>query len=264
MTEFLADWDWGAMSSLTALNAFSAPKDGAATPHIVWDTQGVSVQGWSGYTAYALDVLVGSSVEHRFVGPGMVLSRLDDVLKTGTSSSALSVEAIATAGVDIPAGARAYSLLSTTGDTVVLLARAEIRESTEPAIRLRVVLWGQTSDANSTVTSVADLTMDQMGPKSLMEDISGAFGESASSIDGLSTASIVAASKGQAVSVILKSRFLWWFTAFAMALSLMFVPVIVMSGDLTLSGAATLATVLVTGSWGLVTTRRNWGRRSGR
>lgn len=259
------------MSSTTSLDNTNAQRGGSAAPHVIWDTPGVSVQGWSGSTAYALDVLVPSSLEHRFVGSDAVLARLDDVLKANPTPDDVSRESFATKVAGASTGRRVYELHPAKGGPVVLLACADVQEFEHHVIRLRVVLWSQSADTRFTGTSpgrlaftYARLTMDQLGPKALMEDIALAFGVTASVVDGLSTASIVATSKGQALSTVLRSRFLWWFTASAMLLSLMFVPLVVMGGDLSLSGAANLAVVLAVGAWGLVTTRRNWRRRGGR
>lgn len=271
VTEFLADWDWDVMSSLTSVDLPGAERGVPRTPHVVWDTPGVSVQGWSGYTAYALDVSVGSSVEHRFAGPDAVLSRLDDVLKTITTAVASS-NATPVKGVkNVPAGTRAYELHRVPGESIFLLAHAEIQESSDPCIRLRVVLWNQALDPGSAATSAAGLavkyaklTWRETEPKALMQEIAGAFGVDASAIDGASTASIVAASKGQSLSVIVQSRFVWWFTFFAMALALMFFSVVVLFGDLPISSLLELGVMFVVGAWALVTTRRNWRRRKGR
>ena len=271
VTEFLADWDWDAMSSLTSIDLPGAERGVPRTPHIVWDTPGVSVQGWSGYTAYALDVSVGSSVEHRFAGPDAVLSRLDDVLKTITTAVASQNAAPAEAVKSVPAGTRAYELHRVPGESIFLLAHAEIQESADPCIRLRVVLWNQVLDTGSTATSAAGLaikyaklTWRETEPKALMQEIAGVFGVDASALDGASTASIVAASKGQLLSVIVQSRFVWWFTFFAMALALMFFSVVVLFGELPISSVLELGVMFVAGAWALVTTRRNWRRRKGR
>jgi len=271
VTEFLADWDWDAMSSLTSIDLSGAERGVPRAPHIVWDTPGVSVQGWSGYTAYALDVSVGSSIEHRFVGPDAVLSRLDDVLKTITTSVASPNAASVKAVTSDPAGTRAYELHRVPGESIFLLAHAALQESSDPCIRLRVAVWNQALDAGSTATSAAGLaikyaklTWRETEPKALMQEIAGAFGVDASAIDGASTASIVAASKGQSLSVIVQSRFVWWFTFFAMALALMFFAVVVLFGDLSISSLLELGVMFVVGAWALVTTRRNWRRRKGR
>jgi len=271
VTEFLADWDWDAMSSLTSIDLPGAERGVPRTPHIVWDAPGVSVHGWSGYTAYALDISIGSSVEHRFVGPDAVLSRLDAVLKTIATSVTPPHATPVRAVIGAPAGTRAYELQRVPGQSVFLLAHAEIQGSVDPCIRLRVVLWNQALDAGSTVASVAGLavtyaklTWRETEPKSLMQDIAGAFDVDTSAIDGASAASIVAASKGQSLSVIVQSRFVWWFTFFAMALALMFFSVVVLFGDLPISRLLELGIMFVVGAWALVTTRRNWRRRKSR
>ena len=271
VTEFLADWDWDAMSSLTSIDLPGAERGAMRTPYIVWDTPGVSVQGWVGYTAYTLDVSVGSSVEHRFVGPDAVLSRLETVLKTMTTSVvAPNVPPVMTV-IGASSGARAYELHRSPDESIFLLAHAEIQGSTDPWIRLRVVLWNQALDSGSTATSVAGLaikyaklTWKETEPKALVQDIAGAFDVDASAIDGASTASIVAASKGQSLSVIVQSRFVWWFTFFAMALALMFFSVVILFGDLPLSSLLELGIMFVVGAWALGTTRRNWRRRKSR
>lgn len=187
------------------------------------------MHGWFGYTAYALDVSVPSSVEHRFVGPDAVLSRLDAVIKIMTTSVVAPNVPPVTTVIGAPAGTRAYELHRSPGESIFLLAHAEIQGSTEPWIRLRVALWNQALDSGSTATSVASLaikyaklTWRETEPKALVQDIASAFDVDASAIDGASTASIVAASKGQSLSVIVQSRFVWWFTFFATALALMF------------------------------------------
>jgi hypothetical protein len=271
VTEFLADWDWDAMSSLTSIDLAGAERGTPSTPHIVWDTPGVSVQGWFGYTAYALDVSVPSSVEHRFVGPDAVLSRLDAVLETTTVSIDSSRAPTFKVAQGALVSARAYELHRSPSESIFLLAHAEVRGATDPWIRLRVVLWNQALDAGTTATSAAGLaikyaklTWRETEPKALMQEIAGAFGVDASVLDGASTASIVAASKGQALSVIVQSRFVWWFTFFAMSLALMFFAVVVLFGDLPISSLLELGIMFVVGAWALVTTRRNWRRRKGR
>ena len=106
--------------------------------------------------------------------------------------------------------------------------------------------------------------MDQMEPKQLMEDVATAFSVSSSSIDGAGAASIVASSQGQALSVLLQSRFLWWFTAVALVFASLFGVLIVLGGQASLNSLVALLTPLAAGVWGLVTTRRNWRRRTGR
>lgn len=90
------------------------------------------MQGWFGYTAYALDVSVPSSVEHRFVGPDAVLSRLDAVLKIMTTSVVAPNVPPVTTVIGAPTGTRAYELHRSPGESIFLLAHAEIQGSTEP------------------------------------------------------------------------------------------------------------------------------------
>ena len=257
------------MSSTDPIDLPTGARDASRTPHVVWDTPGVSVQGWSGYTAYALDVSVSSSLEHHFVGPDVVLSRLDDLLKTAANSTT-SVHVLP-AGPGGVAGCCAYELRCAQSAPMFVLARTEIQESDEPVTRLRVVLWRQTAGSKMPVSGAAGLAVDyakltwrQLEPKALITDIAGAFGSTALAVDGASTASIVAASKGQSLSVIVQSRFVWWFAAFAMVIGSMFFSVIVLFGDLSLSSLLELGAMFAVGVWGLITTRRNWRRRKGR
>ena len=268
--EFLADWDWDAMSSKKTLDS-SGVLDRVGAPHVVWDTEGVSVQGWSGFTAYALDVSVSSSLEHRFAGPDALLARLDEVLKPDAAPDATLNDSGAAGTSSTPAGTRVYELRPSSRDVIVVLARAEIVESKDPEIRLRVVLWARPSSSRFAGTSAASIaiayvrrTMDQMEPKQLMEDVATAFSVSSSSIDGAGAASIVASSQGQALSVLLQSRFLWWFTAVALVFASLFGVLIVLGGQASLNSLVALLTPLAAGVWGLVTTRRNWRRRTGR
>ena len=268
VTEFLADWDWPSMSSLTSVDLPGVQRDATRAPHIVWDTPGVSVQGWSGHTAYALNVIMPTHSGNRLDGVADVLERLDDVLKTISTSVTPLRTLTAKAGVGALVSTRAYEIHQSREESVFLLAHAETQGS---ATRLRVVLWNQDLDAVSAVSSAAELavayaklTWQQLEPKALMADIAAEFDVTASSIDGVSTASIVAESKGQALSVFIRSRFVWWFTFFAMVIALMFATVIVLLGGLPASGLLHIAAVLVVGAWGLVTTRRNWRRREGR
>jgi hypothetical protein len=168
-----------------------------------------------------------------------------------------------------------YQLQHEDSEPLFVLAKAEPGSSLSPgstqSARLRVVVWASPVSGRfygTSLTRVAAsyiaLTRDQLEPKHLMERLASGFNVSASSIDGASTASLVAASQGQALSMLLQSRFLWWFAALATVLGLFFTALIVLAGSTPLKGLSALVFPLAVGAWGLVTTRRNWRRRTNR
>ena len=270
------DWDWAAMSSSSNLER--PDDDPSLTPHILWDTPGVSIQGWSGHTAYALDVQLPPTMV--FATPDIVLSRLDGVLSSHNTAKLETI--FSKTDINKPDHSRSYVLHLEGSDPIFLLASADTQECENNTVRLRVVLWNKIDKPSPTkkrsshsrgmysliqlVLTYVKLTADQIDPKNLMTAIASSFGTTASSIDGASSASIVLASKGQALSVLIQSRFVWWFATSSLIFGALFLTLIF--GLPSISDAADLldplnalaATSLGLCVWALVAIRRNWRR----